>query len=215
MSQQIPFRDKHPYLVNLTLIAVVSVIFVFITLLFIDVFTSHGQEKLVPEVRNMPLEKAISKLESEGLKWEIADSTSFNESFKPGVITDQEPKAGSYIKAIRPVYLNVNAQHPRIVSLPKLQDMSRLQALAQLQAMGFKTIEIDTIESPYKDLIVQVLVNGRNVAPGTGVAINVPVRLRVGDGSIEDTNPYNPLDSATMDSIQNEQRANGTFNQQE
>ncbi len=213
MSQNIPFRDKHPYLVNLSLMAVALVATAFISLLFIDVFTSHGQEKLVPEVRNMPLEKAIEKLEAAGLSWEIADSTNFNESFKPGVITDQEPKAGSKIKAIRTVYLSVNAQHPRIVSLPKLQDMSRMQALAQLKSMGFKNIETDTIESPYRDLVVEVLVNGRNVAPGTGVAINMPVRLRVGDGSIENTDPFNALDSATLDSLENEMRAAGLLDE--
>lgn len=205
MAQPTPFRDKHPFLVNSVLIVCALCAAVFIGLLFIDVFTSHGQEKLVPEVRNMPLAQAIEKLEAAGLDWEIADSTNFNESFKPGVVTDQEPKAGSFIKAIRTVYLNVNAMHPRIVSFPKLQDTPIHQSLASLSSMGFKNIEIDTIPSPYQGLVVEVLVNGRQIAPGTGVAINARVRLSVGDGQIENNNPYMAIDTATIDSIENAQ----------
>lgn len=199
------FRNKHPIMVNLVLIACAVVAAIFIGLLFIDVFTSHGQERLVPEVRNMPLEQAIDKLEAAGLKWDIADSTNFNESFKPGVIIDQEPKAGSYIKAIRTVYLSVNALHPRIVAMPQLQEISIRQGMAMLRTMGFKSIEVDSIPSPYQGLIVQVMVNGRQVAPGTGVAVNAKIKLSVGDGSIENANPYQAIDSALIDSIEEAQ----------
>ena len=196
------FREKHPIITNSVLIVFAFIAAIYIGLLFIDVFTSHGQERLVPEVRNLPLEQAIEKLEDAGLSWDIADSTNFNESFKPGVIIDQEPKAGSYIKAIRTVYLSVNAMHPRIVSMPQLQETSIRQGLAMLRSMGFKSIEIDSIASPYQGLIVQVAVNGKQVAPGTGVAINAKIKLSVGDGSINSDNPYQAIDSALIDSIE-------------
>ena len=53
-----------------------------------------------------------------------------------------------------------------------------------LQSMGFKSIEVDSIASPYGGLILQVQVNGHHVAPGTNVGINSHIRLTVGDGSI-------------------------------
>ena len=73
------FRDRHPILVNSALMALALVAFGYIALLFIDVFTSHGQQVQVPDVRNMPLEKAIDILEDAGLRWEISDSTTFYE----------------------------------------------------------------------------------------------------------------------------------------
>lgn len=205
MAHNIPLRDRYPILVNSVLIACALCASVFIAMLFFDVFTSHGQEKLVPEVRNMPLNQAIAKLEEAGLNWEIADSTNWNENFKPGMVMDQEPRAGSFIKAIRTVYLSVNASHPRIVSFPKFIDTPLRQTLATLRTMGFKSIEIDTVESVYRGLVVNILVNGRPVAPGTGVTINAIVRISVGDGSIEDSNPFQAIDSATIDSIENAQ----------
>ena len=202
MGHSNPFRERHPFLVNSVLIAIAFCVAIVVALLFVDVFTSHGQERPVPEVRNMPLSQAIAKLEEAGLKWEIADSTVYNENFKPGVVTDQEPKVGSMIKAIRTVYLSVNASHPRLVSFPRLKDTPARQGIAQLRAMGFKNIVVDTVQSPYQGLIVNVAVNGKGIVPGEGVAINASVRLSVGRGEMDYYNPYQAIDSATIDSIE-------------
>ncbi len=101
MANKLSIRDKHPFLVNSILILAALVVAGFVGLLFIDVFTMHGQEKTVPEVRNLPLEQAIDKLEALGIGWEIVDSTVFDENFKPSVVTRQEPTGGSYIKPLR------------------------------------------------------------------------------------------------------------------
>jgi beta-lactam-binding protein with PASTA domain len=165
------------------------------------VFTSHGQQVQVPDVRNLPLEKAIDILEDAGLRWEISDSTTFYENFKPGTVIDQDPKAKSYIKKIRIIYLNVNAMHAPIIALPKLVDMPGRQGLATLKAMGYKHVTVDSIPSEMEGLILQVTVDGHNVAPGTPVSVNSKIKITVGDGSIVDLNPEQIIDPALMDSI--------------
>lgn len=196
------FEEKHPFVLNSILIVVAAIALFYIGLLFIDVFTSHGQERRVPDVRTMTLDNAINALEDAGFKWDISDSTTFNEQYPPGVIVDQDPKANSKVKAIRVIYLKVNALHPRGVQLPKLQEVSVRQGLAMLRSLGFKSVEVDSIASPYGGLILQVTVNGRNVAPGTNVGINSHIRIIVGDGSIDNLNPDSILDSRTIDSIE-------------
>ena len=161
------FRDRHPILVNSTLMALALVALGYIALLFIDVFTSHGQQVQVPDVRNMPLEKAIGILEDAGLRWEISDSTTFYENYKPGTVIDQDPKAKSYIKKIRIIYLSVNAMHAPIISLPKLVDLPGRQGMATLKAMGFKNVTMDSVPSEMDGLILKVTVDGHSVAPGT------------------------------------------------
>lgn|GEM_PF-378543 len=196
------FRDKHPILVNSTLMVLALVALGYIALLFIDVFTSHGQQVLVPDVRNMPLEKAIQILDDAGLKWDISDSTNYEEAYKPGTVIDQDPKAKSYIKKIRMIYLKVNAMHARMVSLPNLIEITSRQGVATLKAMGFKNITVDSIASPFNDLILQVSIDGHNVAPGTSVTVNSNIKLTVGDGSIVDVNPDSVIDDAYIDSIE-------------
>ena len=196
------FKENHPFLINGVLIAAAFVLAGYIALLFIAVFTSHGQERRVPDVRNLPLEQAIDKLEDAGFKWDISDSTTFYEQYKPGVVIDQDPRPLSYIKAIRTIYLKVNAMHPRSVKLPKLHEISVRQGLAQLRALGFKNVQVDSVASPYGGLILQVTANGRNVAEGKPVSVNALIRLTVGDGSIEVLDPTAVLDSATIEAIE-------------
>jgi beta-lactam-binding protein with PASTA domain len=195
------FRDRHPILVNSGLMALALVALGYIALLFIDVFTSHGQQVQVPDVRNLPLEKAIDILEDAGLRWEISDSTTFYENYKPGTVIDQDPKAKSYIKKIRIIYLNVNAMHAPIIALPKLVDLPGRQGMATLKAMGYKHVTIDSIPSEMEGLILQVTVDGHNVAPGTPVSVNSQIKITVGDGSIVDLNPEQIIDPELMDSI--------------
>ena len=174
------FRDRHPILVNSVLMALALVALGYIALLFIDVFTSLGQQVQVPDVRNMPLEKA---------------------NYKPGSVIDQDPKAKSYIKKIRIIYLSVNAMHAPIIPLPKLVELPGRQGMATLKAMGFKNVKMDSVPSEMGGLILQVSVDGHNVAPGTPVSVNSQIKITVGDGSIVDLNPEQVLDPALMDSI--------------
>ena len=195
------FRDRHPILVNSALMALALVALGYIALLFIDVFTSHGQQVQVPDVRNLPFEKAVDILEDAGLRWEISDSSTFYENYPPGTVIDQDPKAKSYIKKIRIIYLNVNAMHAPIIPLPKLVDLPGRQGLATLKAMGFKHVTMDSVASENEGLILQVTVDGHNVAPGKPVSVNSQIKITVGDGSIVDLNPEQIIDPALMDSI--------------
>ena len=196
--------------------ALALVVLSYIGLLFIDVFTSHGQQVQVPDVRNLPLEKAIEILEDAGLRWEISDSTTFYENFKPGTVMDQDPKAKSYIKKIRIIYLNVNAMHAPIIPLPKLVDLPGRQGMATLKAMGYKHVTMDSIPSPMGGLILQVTVDGHNVEPGRPVSVNSQIKITVGDGSIVDISPEQIIDPAMMDSIDeaNYQDAQKTYEEE-
>ena len=195
------FRERHPIIVNSALMALALVALGYIALLFIDVFTSHGQQVQVPDVRNMPFEKAVEILEDAGLRWEISDSTTFYENYKPGTVIDQDPKAKSYIKKIRIIYLNVNAMHAPIIQLPKLIELPGRQGMATLKAMGFKHVTMDSIESQFAGMILEVTVDGHKVAPGTPVSVNSQIKITVGDGSIVDINPEEILDAEMLDSI--------------
>ena len=70
-----------------------------------------------------------------------------------------------------------------------------------LKAMGYKHVDIDSVPSEMAGLILQVTVDGHNVAPNTPVSVNSQIKIIVGDGSIVDLNPEQVIDPALMDSI--------------
>jgi len=178
------FPKRHPILFNLMLIGLSFLALVYAVLLSIDVFTDHGEYVVVPDLKGKSLNEAELDVRAVGFKCEITDST-YNDNFDRGAIVDQEPKANSKVKANRTIYLTINAFMPRKVSFPRVVDMSCRQGRAVLEGLGFKNIKVDTVSSPYKDLIINVKVDGRTAVAGERLPLLIPINLSVGSGGEE------------------------------
>lgn len=196
----IGFPKNHPILFNLLLIVVAFLVLVNIVLFAIDGFTGHGEYVVVPELKGKTLNAAELEIRENGFKCEIADST-YNNSYEPGAVVDQEPKSNSKVKANRTIYLTINAVMPRKVAFPKVLDMSSRQGRAVLEGLGFKNIRIDTVASPYKELIVGVSADGKEVIPGERLPLTVPVVLSIGSGGMEVVADSLATDSLMMETI--------------
>lgn len=175
------FIAKHPILFNLLLIMVTFFVLMYGVLMAIDSFTGHGIYTVVPNVEGVSLNEARSTLEAVGFKCEVSDST-YSNNHAPGTVVVQEPKADSKIKPNRTVYLTMNAVSPRMVTLPSIVDMSCRQGLAMLNGLGLKNIKVDTVYSPYKELILAVKVNGKDANPGMRLPLNSRISVFIGNG---------------------------------
>ena len=198
------FTRKHPILFNALLILGTAIALFFAVMLATDIFTGHGQETQVPDVRNLPLDEAVAKIEAAGFEWEISDSV-FREDLKPGVVIVQEPKGNAYAKKVRKIFLKINAFSPKSMPLPLVVDMSMRQAQSLLKSMGYKYVGVDSVPSPYDGLVLGIKVNGHQVAPGTKVSIDAQIRLTVGDGTLDD-DPTQVLPDQPLEDYNDEQR---------
>lgn len=178
----IEFPRKFPIIFNMILIVITFAVIVFGVLCMIDSFTGHGEYVTVPNITGLTVDDAKAKLEAEGFKWEITDSA-YNDNLKPGCVIDQEPKENSNVKAMRTVYVTINAVTPRKITLPKVVDMSQRQALAMLEGIGFKDVNVEYVSSPYKDLVIAVKVKGVLVDAGTKLPVISEIVVEVGDGN--------------------------------
>lgn len=180
-SKENNFLKKHPVLVNALFIVGAGFVLVYISLLLIDVFTEHGKYKIVPDVKNMLLRDAITKIENDGFRWEISDSV-YNDNIKPGEVVEQTPKGNSRVKSNRIIYIGINAMQPRTVAFPNIQDISVRQGQAILEGLGFKNIKIETVSSPYKGLIIYAKINGLQLSAGKKLPVSSTITLVIGDG---------------------------------
>lgn len=176
----------------------------------LNIFTEHGTYKNVPDVRRMSIAEAIQRLESAGFKWEITDST-YNDSYPLGSIIEQDPKPNAQAKSLRTIYLSVNASSPRLVAIPTLNDMSLRQGESILQGLGFKNINIVYQASPYKDLILSVTVNGRQMENGTKAQLSAQITIMVGNGDEEMTESDSLKNSTEDTDFINDFENNGQF----
>lgn len=189
------FVKRHPIFVNFIAICITFIALCIAVMIGLGIFTEHGEYKTVPDVRRAPIDEAISRLSNAGFRCEITDST-YNDNFPLGSVIEQDPKANSQAKSLRTVYLSVNASSPRLVALPNLNDQSVRQGESTLNGLGFKNVTITRVPSRFKDLILSISANGREITSGMKLPLSAHIVLTVGDGNeiIENTDSTTGLD---------------------
>ena len=148
-------------------------------------YTRHGQSVEVPNVKDMILSDAEFALGHVELEAVVIDS-SYNRSLPAGTVLDQLPASGSRVKAGREVYLTINAKQTPTLALPDIADNCSLrEAEAKLKAYGFKLGPVEYVPGD-KDWVLGVKCNGRNVAVGERIPIDMPLVLVVGNSDVSD-----------------------------
>lgn len=144
-------------------------------------YTRHGEKIEVPEVTGLLLSNGSYTLEEMGLMAIIVDS-GYNRSLPPGIILEQNPTAGSYVKSGREIYLTVNASSSPLLTLPDIADnCSKREAEARLTGLGFKLGPTEYVAGD-QDWVISVKCRGRVVVHGDKIPSEAPLTLVVGLG---------------------------------
>ena len=180
---------------NIGLMIAVALIIGWLSMLWLDVWTRHGDTISVPAVRTLAYDKAISLLEAEGLKGIVADSV-YDSRTAPGTVIEQNPKAGTIVKEGREVFLTIHAFSPKMVTLPSLSDISLRQARSILEGLDITNIVERRVPSEFKDLVLAVRYKGARLQDGARVPVNARIELEVGEGVQES---FTDTDSVSAD----------------
>lgn len=186
MNKFLDFLRNHRIITTLLSIFLVTIVLFIALNIWLYSYTRHNDVTQLPSVKYLTVDEAAEILHRHGMKYEIMDSV-YNEKAEPGIVMDQIPAADSKIKEGRVIYLTINAFSPRTIRIPNhLINSSARQAKAQLASIGFKKIEIEYEESPYKDLVLSIKNNGRHVDAGDEIPASSTIVLVVGKGLEED-----------------------------
>ena len=184
-------QDKKPFLgnsilKNLTMIFITAGLLVILTLVFLHLYTRHGQNIVVPKLEGLQMNEANTILNAKGLHIEIVDSI-YNRDAVPGAILDQTPKANNKVKEGRSIYVTVYSKNPQQVIVPGLIDYSTRQAMALLNSLGFTQISIEEVPSEYSGLVLAVEYHGRPLAPDEKVPAGSQLNLVVSSSQLADS----------------------------
>ena len=167
--------------VSLLLMAVIVLALGWAAFSWMDIWTLHGHQEVVPDVKGLSYNDAVTRLTDAGLVIELSDSL-YDNATRPGTVLDQNPKGNTKVKPGRVVYVTINAFSPKTVTLPQLTDVSLRQARSMLEGIGIKNVKVVEVMSEYKDLVLGVKCDGRKVLPGARVSVKSTITLEVGDG---------------------------------
>ena len=170
--------------INLAAMAVVVLLLCVAVYYGIGVYTHHGEEISIPDVRHKSYDDAATILENLGMEVEVSD-TGYVKTLPPDFVLEQSLRPGTKVKSGRVVYLVINSSSTPTLTIPDVIDNSSYrEARAKLEAMGFKVGMPNRIPGE-KDWVYGIRVRGMNVTAGQKVSIEDVLVLQVGDGMID------------------------------
>lgn len=184
------------HLVIIVAITFVGVLYFFYS--YLPDFTNHGQLIEVPNLENLTIEEAQDFLNEKSLRFEISD-TVYSERHDKGAIVTQLPSAGAEVKENRRIYLTLNTSTPPKIpvtdaTLEKLKGDGIKQVEININNLGLKIAKIDTVESDYKNLVIEAYKEGKIIEVGDILYQGDKIKLDIGRGKIEEipdtTNTY-------------------------
>ncbi|GHT47655.1 PASTA domain-containing protein [Bacteroidia bacterium] len=173
------------YIKNIGIAIVILIVLIFIVLQWLNVYTHHGKQVTVPDVKGLQVEQAAPFLEQKSLHYVVVDSI-YAKNQAPGSILETVPPIGTNVKEGRTIYLTVNADTAQLLTVPAVMDMSQRQASAMLLSLGFESVQIRTVSGAYKDLVVGLeTASGQTVEAGSRIPANTTLNLLVSSGEAD------------------------------
>ena len=164
-------------LVGIGAILVVLVLFFF----SLGWITGNGKTEKVPNVVGLDVSAAQKNLSALGFDVVLQDSIYVDTLARNGVLR-QTPEADEVVKKGRTVYLTINRVVAPQVDMPNLVGFSLKSAETYLKVLGLRMGTITMVPDRNKNVIIDQLVNGKPIAPGSKISSGTVVNFMVGDG---------------------------------
>lgn len=151
-------------------------------LMSLDEYTQHGSSIAVPEFYDLTPEEAEAIATHNHLRIQIVDSL-YDENAKPGTVVEQYPASEARIKENRLIHLTINARNPEKVIFPNLKNAAYRQTLQTLEARGFKIGKISYVPSEFKNLVITLQHNNRDIEAGSLLSKGSTIDIILGNGN--------------------------------
>jgi beta-lactam-binding protein with PASTA domain len=179
MSNFIAYLKTKSFRNNL-LAAICTVVGILLIAFFsLRYYTKHGEGLNVPEVKGLSLAQAVSKLEELGLRYEI-DSVYIMDK-PPGIVTDQDPDANTFVKGNRTIYLTINTSQAPNVKFPDIENKTFREAQSILESYRLKLGDT-TYKPDVANVVLESYFGGQQIRTGDVLPTGSRINLVLGDG---------------------------------
>ncbi|MCD6201066.1 MAG: PASTA domain-containing protein [Bacteroidales bacterium] len=191
------FLISKVFLKNLLYAFLITISLIFLVLVWLRIYTRHGQKKEVPDFYGLTVDECQPLLKKEHFVLVVQDSV-YTKEVPPGTIVEQNPKAGSMVKKGRKIFLIINAIQPEIVPVPYVVGYSLRQAKALLESNGFQLGNLKYVPDIAINNVLKETYQERELKPGDSLEKGVPVDLVLGKGLSNQKTPLPDFTGMTM-----------------
>ena len=174
--------NKNPYLTilkHLCVIAVLALVLIFGAKIFLNLFTRHGRELVVPDFSNLTVLEAEHLARKSQLRVAVTDSV-FLKRMKKGAVYRQSPLPGSHVKKDKRITLTINANIGKMVTMPDLVGLSMRQAKAELLSRGLVLGKLVYVQDMATNNVLKQIRGEEEIMPGTMIESETVIDLVVG-----------------------------------
>ncbi len=143
--------------------------------------TGNGETEKVPAVIGLDVLAAEKNLTALGFDVEFQDSI-YVDTLARNAVLRQTPEADEVVKKGRTVYLTINRVIAPQVDMPNLVGFSIKSAETYLKVLGLRLGSIQMVPDQNKNVVIDQLVNGKPIAPGSKIPSGTLIQFLVGDG---------------------------------
>jgi beta-lactam-binding protein with PASTA domain len=178
----IKFFFSKSFIKQLIFAFIVLLVFGFLALKWLKLYTNHGSFVTVPALTGKTFESAQVLIRDLDLRSEVQDSSNYNPNYPKGAVIEQDPLAGSKVKEDRKIYLILNPSAYRTLAVPDVIRRTFRQAKPTLETLGFQIGSIIYEDDLGKDEVLEIRHNGQIIEAGTMLPKTSKIDLVLGNG---------------------------------
>ena len=200
--------SKRGLLINLTLILLLSLSFVYLFFgIYLPNTTIHQESITVPNLEGLSIEEIREMLPKRDLRFEVTDS-SFSNFHEPNVVIAQVPLPNARVKVNRKIYLKINSKKIPKIKIPNIIDSPLPNAQERLRNYGLVVGKKEYLPHRINNKVLGIVlgedtISRTDLEKGIHIPKDQPLHLLVGDGigKVDLKTPYligMPLDEAEI-----------------
>jgi beta-lactam-binding protein with PASTA domain len=166
---------------NLGFAIAIVVAAVMMLLIWMNLYTRHGQARAVPNFVGLTMDQTIRLAQKSRLRYQIIDSI-YTTVVPLGCIAEQNPKPGFKVKKWRNIILTINAFHPEMVAMPNLVNLPKRQAILLAESSGLEVGELKYRPDLSIDVVIDQEYNGRKIMEHDSIQKGSVIDLILGKG---------------------------------
>lgn len=175
------FLLSRDFFKNLGFALIIAVGLILIILIWLSIYTRHGQARAVPDFYGLNIDEANEIAKKKKVRIFIIDSV-YTNIVPRGSVVEQNPGAGFKVKKNRRVVLTINAFNPEMVQVPNLVGLSARQAYAMIESAGLQAGNPVYRPDLTIDFVLEQLHDGQQVEPGDSIQKGSEIILVLGKG---------------------------------
>jgi len=196
------FLVSKDFLKHLGLAIAIAIIIIFLTLLWLSIYTRHGQSRPVPDLYGLTIEEAEKTVTKNKMRFQVVDSV-YTNIVPRGCVVEQNPVAGFEVKKNRRIMATINAFNPEMVEMPDLLELSKRQALSLIESSGLEIGKLNYKPDLAVDYVLEQLYHGKPVEPGDSVQKGSVIDLVLGKGLSNRRTPIPDLVGLNIEEARN------------